>query len=226
VEQRFKRVDALSAAVTGTVAGHHAVALHACGELHRSLLRESVSSDVEAFDIAPCCYYLGAGEVYRPFTRSLQLELSRDDLRLAVTETVTAVGREVAKRDQEMAWKLGYDQLRREQCGVERYLPIKPIKKAWLGEDFAAFCRRLAEREKRVLPAQTDWGHYEQLGWQRQAEVMRLSLVRAAFRRSLEMWLVLDMANYIAANGYRVSLATFCSRELTPRNILISARRT
>lgn len=225
VEQRFKRIDALSASAGETVSGHHAVALHACGELHRSLLRESVNWHVEAFDIAPCCYYLGAGEIYRPFTESLQLTLNRDDLRLAVTETVTAVGREVAKRDKEMAWKLGYDLLRREQCGVEHYLPIKPINKAWLVEDFAAFCRHLAEREQRVLPAQVDWAHYERLGWQRQAEVMRLSLVRAAFRRPLEMWLVLDMASYIAMNGYKVSLATFCSRELTPRNILISARR-
>ena len=53
---------------------------------------------------------------------------------------------------------------------------------------------------------------------------MRLSLLRAAFRRALEMWLVLDMANFITENGYQVALSTFCERELTPRNILISAR--
>ncbi|MEN8169317.1 MAG: methyltransferase [Pseudomonadota bacterium] len=225
VKQRFRRVDALSAEAGREVGGHHAVALHACGELHRSLLREAVKSGIEAFDIAPCCYYVGAGEKYHAFNDSLQLSLSRDDLRLAVTETVTAAGREVVKRDREMAWKLGYQELCREQCHVEAYLPIKPIDKKWLKLGFEGFCRKLAEREERVLSIGIDWVHYEELGWLRQGEVMRLSLVRAAFRRGLEMWLVLDMANYIAANGYRVQLATFCNRDLTPRNILISARR-
>ncbi len=226
VEQRFFRVDALSAEASGVVAGRHAVALHACGELHRTLLRQAVASGTDAFDIAPCCYYLGAGERYTPFNASLQLMLGRDDLRLAVTETVTAAEREVTKRDREMAWKLGYDALRRELCGVEAYRPMKPIKKEWLKLGFEGFCRRLAEREGHELPPAIDWPRFEQLGQQRQREVMRLNLLRAAFRRGLEMWLVLDMARYIEAHGYRVELATFCDRELTPRNILISARRS
>jgi hypothetical protein len=225
VEQRFITVDALSPAAAAQVGGHHAVALHACGELHRSLLREAVDAGVKAFDIVPCCYYLGAGEHYHPFSDGLGLNLSRDDLRLAVTETVTAAGREVVKRDQEMAWKLGYDQLRRQEFSVGEYLPIKPIKKSWLKLSFEVFCHQLAEREARELPSNIDWPRYETLGWQRQHEVMRLSLVRAAFRRALEMWLVLDMASYIEQHGYDVSVGTFCTRELTPRNILISARR-
>ena len=225
VEQRFLPLDALSSTAGREVAGRHAVALHACGELHRKLLRDAVEATTPAFDIVPCCYYLGAGERYAPFSEGLALQLTRDDLRLAVTETVTAAGREVLKRDQEMAWKLGYDALRRDECEVADYLSIKPITKAWLNLSFADFCRELARREERVLPDDIDWSHYEEAGWQRQREVMRLSLVRAAFRRALEMWLVLDMANYIENSGYAVTLGSFCSRELTPRNILISARR-
>lgn len=225
VAQRFFRVDALSAEARQGLGGHHAVALHACGELHRTLLRGALSSELAAFDIVPCCYYMGAEAHYHPFTEGLTLQLSRDDLRLAVTETVTAAGREVAKRDREMAWKLGYDALRRDACGVEGYLPIKPIPKSWLNLDFEGFCRELAAREARTLPPGIDWARFKALGWQRQHEVMRLSLVRAAFRRALEMWLLLDMATYIEEHGYEVSLGTFCDRELTPRNILLSARR-
>jgi hypothetical protein len=225
VAQRFYRIDALSAAAGETVAGHHAVALHACGELHRTLLRQALHAGVDAFDFAPCCYYLGAGERYHPFSTSLQLALSRDDLRLAVTETVTAAGREVARRDREMAWKLGYGQLHREVWGVEEYLALKPIPKGWLQLDFQGFCLQLAAREGRELPATIEWSHYEAWGWQRQREVMRLSLVRAAFRRGLEMWLVLDMANVIEQHGYAVRVGTFCERDLTPRNIFLSARR-
>lgn len=225
VTQRFWRVDALTPAAGLAVAGHHAVALHACGELHRSLLRAALQAGVAAFDIAPCCYHLGAGDRYRPFTDALQLDLGRDDLRLAVTETVTAAGREVARRDREMAWKLGYGELTRLLCGVADYLPLKPIPKGWLEFDFAGFCQALAAREGQALPSGVDWPRYEAAAWRRQREVMRLSLVRAAFRRALELWLVLDMANAIERHGYRVRLGTFCERELTPRNILISARR-
>jgi hypothetical protein len=110
-------------------------------------------------------------------------------------------------------------------CGVADYLPLKPIPKGWLALDFSGFCQALAAREGQALPSGVDWQHYEAAGWQRQREVMRLSLVRAAFRRALELWLVLDMANAIERHGYRVRLGTFCERELTPRNILISARR-
>ena len=225
VGQRFYCVDALSSEATSHLAGHHPLALHACGELHRTLLRQAVAVGVPAFDIAPCCYYIGAGERYQPFSEGLHLQLSRDDLRLAVTETVTAAGREVLRRDREMAWKLGYEMVRRQCCGETAYLPIKPIDKGWLNLDFAGFCQRLAEREGRELPEAILWQEYEEFGWRRQREVMRLSLVRAAFRRALEMWLVLDMAAFIEAAGYAVTLGIFCERGLTPRNILLSARR-
>jgi hypothetical protein len=74
------------------------------------------------------------------------------------------------------------------------------------------------------LAGSIDWDRYEALGWQRQHETMRLSLVRHAFRRAIEVWLVLDLVNYLIGKGYEVGLCTFCERELTPRNILISAR--
>jgi hypothetical protein len=53
---------------------------------------------------------------------------------------------------------------------------------------------------------------------------MRLSVVRHAFRRALEVWLVADLASYLDARGYAVEIGQFCARQLTPRNVLISAR--
>jgi hypothetical protein len=67
------------------------------------------------------------------------------------------------------------------------------------------------------LPSGLNWHHYENIGWHRQWEVMRLSLVRIAFRRALELWLVLDMASYLTLHGYRVNLGTFCERRDSPR---------
>ncbi len=82
----------------------------------------------------------------------------------------------------------------------------------------------MAEREGDKLPAEIDWYAAEAAGWQRQRETMRLSLVRHAFRRAIELWLVLDLASFIAEQGYEVEVGSFCDRKLTPRNILISAR--
>jgi len=225
IAQEFLLDDALAPSADAAVSGRHAVALHACGELHRSLVRRAVAAKVPALDFAPCCYHLHGDEQYKPLTPGARLLLTRDDLRLAVTETVTAVGREVRRRDQEMAWKLGFDRLRRSVNGSDAYLPIKPIDKAWLSLDFAGFCRALAAREGVDLPSDIEWDEYEAAGWQRQRETMRLSLVRHAFRRAIELWLVLDLVNYLVSHGYEVSLGTFCERGLTPRNILVSARR-
>ncbi len=225
VEQEFSLNDALAPSAANALAGRHAVALHACGELHRTLVRRAVDVRAPALDIAPCCYHLLNEGDYRAFNEQSRLQLSRDELRVAVTETVTAVGREVRLRDREMAWKLGFDWLRRELDADDRYRPIKPIDKSWLKQDFAGFCRLLAEREGLHLPPAPDWPAAEAAGWRRQRETMRLSLPRHAFRRAIELWLVLDLATFIESHGYRVKVGSFCARGLTPRNILISARR-
>ncbi len=231
INQHFYKVDVLSANVNRHLPKHHAIALHACGDLHRSLIRKAIDARSPAIDLVPCCYHLGhlspqgKEEEYTPFTEGLQLRLNRDALRLAVTETVTSAAREIRWRDQEMAWKLGYDQLRRKITGNDNYKTMKPINKQWLREGFKLFCSHLAHRDRLELNHEIDWTHFEKLGWQRQNEVMRLSLVRNAFRRPIEMWLVLDISNYLSIHGYHVEMGEFCKRATTPRNILISARK-
>jgi len=225
INQRFYKVDVLSPDSDSHLPQKHAVALHACGDLHRTLIRKAVSAKSPAIDLVPCCYHLGKDEQYPPFTGGLQLILNRDALRLAVTETVTSASREIKWRDQEMAWKLGYEQLRQMISGSDQYQSMKPINKRWLREGFEAFCNNIAHRDGLDLHSEIDWSHYQQLGWQRQQEVMRLSLLRNAFRRPLELWLVLDIAEYLSTHGYSVAMGTFCTRATTPRNILISARK-
>jgi len=224
VQQVFRQVDVLSPHAP-SLAGLHPVALHACGELHRSLLRRVIAEGLEAVDIAPCCYHLGSGEQYKPFNEHARLGLTRDDLRLAVTGHATASRRELHQRDQEMAWKLGFIELRNHLQQRFGYQALRPVDKQWLKQDFEGFCRALAAREGVGLPPGIDWQHYEMLGWRRQHEVMRLSLPRHAMRRALELWLVLDMALSLAQHGYAIYLRSFCPSHISPRNILLSARR-
>ena len=220
--QAFHRGDALAPAAAPLLAGRHAVALHACGDLHIALLRGAVAQGVPALDLAPCCYYRIAEAEYRPLNPDAGLRLSRDELHLAVTETVTAGARDRRLRDQAQAWKLAFLEWRASQ-GVARQVTFKPVPSGGYSAAFADWLARLAEREG--LPAPSAAGDWEARGWRRLARVRRLELARLAFRRPLEIWLALDRALYLARHGYRVGLAEFCGRDLTPRNLLIHARR-
>lgn len=225
VTQRFLLADALSGPALEAARGHHVVALHACGELHRVLLRQAALLPIPALDIVPCCYHHLSATTYVSFCTENKLTLSRDDLRLAVTDTATSGQRVIRRRDQDMAWKLGFNLLRTELSGAQDYQPILPVPPRWLEYGFENYCHRLAKREGVTLPARIDWTNIERAAWKRQAQVMRLSLVRHGFRRAVEMWLAIDMACHLAGHGFEVQISTFCDWRTTPRNILLSARR-
>ena len=224
VSQRFVESDVTRLDSFALPAGGHAVALHACGHLHRVLVDQAATRGVVALDVAPCCYYRGVEGDYQPLSGALHTHVTADDARLAVTEAVTAAPRRLRQRDREMAWKLGFDAWRRQIRGSDEYRSFKPVPAAWLRGHFADFMLLMTQREGLALPAGSLIAKLEQCGWQRQREVMRLSIVRNAFRRALEVWLALDLAVRLESDGYSVALGRFCERRLTPRNLLISAR--
>nr|MBL8409904.1 methyltransferase [Dechloromonas sp.] len=224
VDHEFRATDVMTVD-DRPLAGQHAVALHACGDLHRQLLRRGSAAGARRLDVAPCCYHRGGAEVYCAMSPGLALQLSRDDMRLAVTETVTASAREGRQRDRGMAWKLGWDAYRRAVTNDEGYRNFKPVSEALLRGSFADFLAAMVRRERVPGGGAANVAEFEVEGWRRQREVFRLSIVRHAFRRALEVWLVLDLAVYLEAQGYAVELGRFCERYLSPRNLLISAVR-
>ncbi len=224
LDHQFLEHDALAVA-DWPRQGQHAVALHACGNLHRRLVEQGAGAGVARFDVAPCCYYRGVETHYQPLSAGGQLQLTRDDTRLAVTETVTASPRLTRQRDHDLAWKLAFTEWRSQVSNVP-YKTFKPVPAPWLRGSFANFLARMAARENLPAPEARHLEAYEAAGWQRQREVMRISIPRHACRRALELWLALDLAEYLEARGYAPSLTTFCDRQLTPRNLLLTARRT
>lgn len=216
--------DALSDGSRPLLQGHSVLALHACGELHRTLVRGAGDDGAHAYQIAPCCYHLGSDGDYRALSRDACLRLDAGALRLAVTETVTAPAHDRARLAHDQAWKLGFVALRNALEG-EAVRTFRPVPALWLGESFEVFCRRLAQREGVTLPAAVDWPRWEAVGRQRRSEMRRMELVRHAFRRPLEVWLVLDLALGFEERGFEVEVGRFCARELTPRNLLVLARR-
>lgn len=207
---------------------HHAVALHACGDLHVTLLRHFVASQALSVAVSPCCYHLIHGSTYQPLSRPAQhslLTLSKHDLKLPLQETVTAGNTVQNKRFVEVSFRLGFDALQRTINPENHYLPVPNVQKSLLNEGFKAFCLWAAQQKGIVLNADTDFEFYRREGERRFLMVEKMETVRTLFRRPLEMWLVLDRALYLEENGFATDVTTFCARELTPRNLLIQAKR-
>jgi len=206
----------------------HGVALHACGDLHRHFIRRVADGALTRLSVSPCCYHLMEKPDYQPLSQRAKtwdnsLALTRDDLRLAVQETVTAPERVREQTRRVSGWRLGFDGLQRHQRNADTYLPVPPHPSSLLNGEFAGFCYWAAGKKGLELPEDTDFAHWETHGERRLGEVRRHELVRHLFRRPLELWLVLDYAMFLEEQGYDVRVGTFCERQLTPRNLLIDA---
>ncbi|NVJ58714.1 MAG: methyltransferase [Vibrionaceae bacterium] len=222
----FVQGDALSNDAASVMnSNQHAVALHACGDLHVSLIRHGCQKGLPAMTISPCCYHLIQNDSYQPLStvaKASALTLSKNELRIPLQETVTGGERVKRHRYQEMSYRLGFDLLLRSECGFQHYEPVPSIKKSLLAEGFDAFCQWAAQQKGITLP-KLDAEHYLRLGKARYWQMERVSLVQQIFRRALELWLVLDKAIYLEEQGYKVEVNEFCSKQITPRNILIQA---
>ncbi|MCG9543031.1 methyltransferase [Vibrio sp. Isolate33] len=225
LEMTFVQGDAFSEGADEVFnSNQHAVALHACGDLHVELVKKSVSHGLPAVTISPCCYHLIREENYQPMSsaaKSSALTLSKSDLRIPLQETVTGGERVKRHRQLEMSYRLGFSQLLKSELNIDEYIPVPSIKKSELSEGFESFCQWASEVKELPLGSDIDFEFYfaqgEKLFW----EMEKLSLVQQVFRRPLEIWLALDRALYLQEQGYEASIEEFCERSVTPRNLLI-----
>ncbi|MGF1762729.1 methyltransferase [Aliivibrio kagoshimensis] len=230
LNMQFVQADALKKETQQyIIQDQHAVALHACGELHTQLLQSVVVTEAKQVSISPCCYHLISHEHYCGLStaaQETQLTLTKRDLRLPLQETVTAGKRTQRHRITEVTYRLGFDALQRTLFEPSEYMPVPSIKKSLLANGFEAFCYWAAKQKGLTLPSDIDFNYWLVQGTGRLKLVDRMDLVQLVFKRPLEMWLVLDRALYLQESGYDVKVATFCQRQFTPRNIIISAKRS
>ncbi len=246
-------LDVLRQQAREVLPGRAAVALHACGDLHRQLLIQGTDQGAEALLVAPCCYHhvvkeRGAGSAERRSSESgytsplcepparhghvplsvpgkaQDLQLDQQALRLVTAQQAVARPRVIRMRTREQTWRLGLDMLLREATGQDRYWSVPPVPARWVRQPLAEFCRLVAEKYELELP-DVDMDDLEQRAWRRLRHVHALGLVRGLFRRPLELWLVLDQALYLEQRGYGVKLGTFCAPKITPRNLLLIAAK-
>lgn len=213
-----------------TLTDQHCVALHACGDLHRQLLRVASKQRAARISLSPCCYHLAHTGAHQPLSHFVQQQqirctLTAEQMRLAVQETVTAPARVRALRVKANQWRLGFDALQRKLRNDDCYLPVPSHPTALMHGSFREFCEWAAQRKELPLPTPVDFDYWEQQGRERWQQVCQHELVRHLFRRPLEIWLALDYAIFLGEAGYHATLTSFCPRHLTPRNLLLDARR-
>lgn len=230
VPVQIRQQDVLLADVTVTP-GSHVVALHACGGLHRRLLAMAQQADMARISLSPCCYHAHldhpeqAAMSQQVRQHPQRLLLTAEHLRLMVRETVTAPTRVRRQRERVNAWRLGFDGLQRSVRQTDSYLPLPSHPAALANSDFTSFCKWAAQQKALLLPPDVDFAYWELYGKQRWQTVTQQELLRHLFSRALELWQVLDYALYLQEQGFEVTLSRFCPRTLTPRNVLIDARR-
>ena len=108
--------------------------------------------------------------------------------------------------------------LRPAAAGAARHRPL-PAHALATGELAGETLRALLPRPRRIEgpghPASRDWDRLEAQGRERLAQVRNLELLRALFRRPLEVWLLLDRALFLQERGY-MQAGRFCEHRLTP----------
>jgi len=225
----FVVADALAPATWARLsAGAGVVALHACGALHTTLVRETRTTRVV---LAPCCYdkaldASGQAELVSRAARAALPPLDVEALRL-IHEAPSETGEgELGRVRQMQAWRLSLDRWLRDARGAATYTSLPACPASWRAMGFEAFCGALLARGglPEPRPGEPSLAPFEALGWQALGRVRRRDVVRGLLRRPIEVALALDRAAGLAERGYAVQVGTFCAAACTPRNVMITAR--
>lgn len=207
----------------------HAVALHACGELHLQLLRLAANHKPQKLSICPCCYHLINSSHYQPLSKLAKqsaLTLSKTDLRLAVAQSVTSGQRVQTLRQREIHWRLSYQSLREELTNTDHYQALPSVGKQWFSHDaqFTDFAQWACQQHQIGFPDTFDQRLYLEKGQQRHLLVRQLELVQLLFRPIMERWLLSDRCLFLQQQGYQVGLMELFPFKTSPRNVLIQAQ--
>ncbi|EKE82909.1 methyltransferase [Idiomarina xiamenensis] len=229
VAQRFVTMDVLSNDSRLLLSQHRRVlALHACGQLHLSLLQQAVSAQTAELHIAPCCYHLIDGDSYQPLSQAgkqRDLKLSRLDLKLAVQGVVTGGQRAQRLRQRELLWRMAYQCWRQSASGDNQYRPLGAVRAAQLHGELSEFVAWAASQQGLSVTTPIVSEALLKLAAAKVALIRQIESVQQLFRQPLELWLLLDRVLFLQEQGYEVNLRRFCAPQLTPRNWLIQAHR-
>ena len=231
VEATFATANALKDPVA-LPEGCMVVALHSCGGLgYAAMQAADASSNARFLVIAPCCHYKMVQAPREPLSvagRLHNLVLEEHELRLPSITERTPGAKQCRLRRADMLYRTGLDLMLRGVAGQEGYRPFPAAPDSWKGGTFATFVSKMLAREK-VENVPADWeaeaATWEEAGRVKLRRIQALASLRQVFVRSIEVWLAFDRAMWLQERGWKVKVGTFCSPEVSPRNILLHCSR-
>lgn len=229
VQQVFKQADVLKRQADSCInADCHAIALHACGDLHLHLIKLAKQLKPQQLTISPCCYHLTEQSTYQPcslLAKKSSLTLSKQILKFAVSKQVTTGKRQSRLSEIEVLWRLAFDELQKQCLKNTRYCPLPSFPKKLLSGEFDLFVLWAMDEKSLRFVVPENLTPFLALADKRLKKIRRMELVSQFFVRPLELWLVYDRVLSLQESGYQVTLSTFCDEQVTPRNLLIQAKR-
>jgi hypothetical protein len=205
----------------------HVIALHACGDLHLHLIKLAKKAKPAQLSISPCCYHLTALTIYQPCSivgKKSSLKINKQLLKLAVSKQVTTGKRQSRLSEQEVLWRLSFDELQKYCLQTENYFPLPSFPKALLSGEFKSFVLWAQEEKSLTFDIPELLNLFLESAAKRLKKVRRMELVSQFFVRPLELWLVYDRALALQDSGYQINVSTFCDEQITPRNLLIQGQ--
>jgi len=206
----------------------HAVALHACGDLHAHLITQVKKQQTAKVSISPCCYHLTQQQNYQALSLQASTSelmssggISKQDLKLAVAKQSRWNEKQTQLNDQEVWWRLSFDCLQQAKLKTAQYLNVPSFPKTLLSASFKDFVAWVIEAKKLPIEMPADLSQYLALGAQRLHCLRRCELLTQFFSRPLELWLVYDRALSLQEADYDVDIFNFCDSTVSPRNIMI-----
>lgn len=227
---RFFQRDVLQDSVRDALEGAHSVfALHACGELSAQLIEQVDDTEVRQGFWMPCCpHFIAERSHWRALSSVGQahpLALTTPDLKLAIADEVIARQAHRDARRREQVWRLCADLLLRERLGSDDYVTVGVLPPlAFRGELYVFISQCFAAKgldapsKAEVLRASVDAEEELRL-------VQAFGLVRAVFRRPLELLTLNDRACALEERGWQVQMEELFARTTSPRNVAIIATR-
>lgn len=208
---------------------HTGLALHACGELSAVFLEEATRSELQQLLVIPCCPHVtGQHSHWRALSASEHAEalaLTTPDLKLAIADDVVAPERVRQQRQREQLWRLCADLYFRQELHRSAYVTVGVLPSAAFRVPLEDFMALQCEKQALTPPTPAALTHLLEQAREELRLVHAAGIVRAMFRRPLELYTVFDRAAYLQSTGWDVRVERVFQRSSSPRNLMIFARR-
>jgi hypothetical protein len=210
------------------------IGLHACGQLSLDQIRATVKNEVRHLINFGCCYYKLAktehGQNISHFAQSLESRVEQSPYALTLS---TRAHKKMNDKDYAFKLKVKFYRyamhfLLHDEYQLPEMVTLGNTHPKLYAESFGVYAldqlQRIAVEPRHNVE---DLNSYfldvrrQELIW----KMLAAGLIRNAFGRLLEIYLLLDRAIYLEEHGYKVEVMEFFDEDKSPRNIGLAAAR-